>query len=96
MVACVSPSDRYFEESVSTLNYATRAANISNIPQKNIDPKIKIINDLKNKIRLLQLELKGANEHIAYLTRLTGEEPKAFGMNLMKVEEEFEIDGKKY
>jgi hypothetical protein len=47
MIACISPSDKYFEESVSTLNYAQRAANISNQPVKNIDPKIRIINDLK-------------------------------------------------
>ena len=26
MVACISPSDKFYEESVSTLNYATRAA----------------------------------------------------------------------
>lgn len=47
MIACISPSDRYFDESISTLNYASRAANISNIPVKNIDPKIRIINELK-------------------------------------------------
>ena len=49
MVACIAPLDRFFEESVSTLNYATRAANITNLPMKNVDPKIKIINELKVK-----------------------------------------------
>ena len=68
MIACISPSDRYFEESISTLNYASRAANISNIPVKNVDLKIRIINELKHKIRLLQIELKNANEHIGFLT----------------------------
>ena len=86
MIACVSPSDHYLEESVSTLNYATRAGDISNVPEKNIDPKIKIINDLKTKIRMLQIELKCANDHIAHLSNLTGEAPKSFGLNLMKVE----------
>lgn len=38
---------------------------------------------------MLQLELKNANDHITYLTAMTGEEPKAFGMQLMKVEEDF-------
>jgi hypothetical protein len=47
MIACISPSDKFLEESISTLNYATRAANISNQPVKNIDPKIRIINELK-------------------------------------------------
>ncbi len=86
MIACISPSDRYFEESVSTLNYATRAANISNQPVKNVDPKIRIINELKvsyhnvkvlqHKIRMLQIELKCANEHIIYLANIAGEMPK--------------------
>jgi hypothetical protein len=49
MIACISPSDRYLEESISTLNYAMRAANISNQPIKNIDPKIRIIHELKVK-----------------------------------------------
>ena len=100
MIACISPSDRYLEESTSTLNYATRAANISNIPVKNVDPKIRIINELKvsyrhkskqvqNKVRMLQIELKNANEHIAFLTNLTGEKPKLFGLTLMKVEDDY-------
>ncbi len=28
MIACIAPSDRFLEENVSTLNYATRASNI--------------------------------------------------------------------
>jgi hypothetical protein len=38
---------------------------------------------------MLQIELKNANEHIAYLTNLTGEKLKTFGITLMKVEEDF-------
>ena len=38
---------------------------------------------------MLQIELKNANEHIAYLTNLTGEKPKTFGLTLMKVEEDY-------
>lgn len=38
MMACLSPSDRFLEENLSTLNYAARASLISNIPTKNIDP----------------------------------------------------------
>eukprot|EP00347_Sterkiella_histriomuscorum_P017844 403347757 len=89
MIACISPSDKYYEESVSTLNYAQRAANISNQPVKNVDPKIRIINELKHKVRMLQIELKNANDHIAYLTNLTNEQPKAFGLQLMKVEDDY-------
>jgi hypothetical protein len=47
MIACISPADKFYEESLSTLNYASRAANICNQPIKNTDPKIKIISELK-------------------------------------------------
>ena len=44
---------------------------------------------MKHKVRLLQIELKNANDHIAYLTHMTGEKVKVFGMQLMKVEDDF-------
>lgn len=40
MIACLSPSDKYIEENLSTLAYAAKASLISNIPTRNIDPKI--------------------------------------------------------
>lgn len=33
MIACLSPSDYYVDENISTLNYATKASFIANIPQ---------------------------------------------------------------
>jgi len=39
MIACITPIDLYFEENISTLNYATRAAKITNAPTVNMDPK---------------------------------------------------------
>jgi len=38
MIACLSPSDKFIEENLSTLNYASKAALISNLPTKNNDP----------------------------------------------------------
>lgn len=64
MIACVTPSDNFYEENVSTLNYATRASYIANAPKKNIDARTREILDLKAKNKLLELELKNANEHI--------------------------------
>lgn len=32
MIACVSPSSVYFEETLSTMNYAARTMNIKNKP----------------------------------------------------------------
>ena len=57
MIACISPADRFYEESISTLNYATRAANISNQPVKNVDPKIRIINELKVRSTIMIIEI---------------------------------------
>jgi hypothetical protein len=39
MIACVSPSSAYFDETLSTLNYATRTMNIKNKPVIQMDQK---------------------------------------------------------
>ena len=64
MIACLSPSDSYIDENMSTLAYATKASYISNEPVKNEDPKVKMINELKQKVSQLQRELASANNHI--------------------------------
>ena len=61
MIACVTPSDHFYEENVSTLNYATRASYIANAPKKNIDARTREIQELKQKNKLLEVELKNAN-----------------------------------
>lgn len=53
MIACLSPSDAYVEENLSTLTYATKASYISNEPVKNEDPKMKMISELKQKVASL-------------------------------------------
>jgi hypothetical protein len=49
MMACLSPSDKYIEENLSTLNYAAKASLISNVPTKNVDPQILKLNETKKK-----------------------------------------------
>ena len=39
MVACISPADNNYDETLSTLRYANRAKNIQNKPKINEDPK---------------------------------------------------------
>lgn len=39
MLACIVPADNFFEENVSTLNYAMKTTYIYNEPVKNDDPK---------------------------------------------------------
>ena len=72
MVACLPPSDFYLDENISTLTYATKASYISNEPNKNEDPKMKIISELKKKVKSLEKELDAANNHITFLTSLSG------------------------
>lgn len=57
MVACVSPSDRYVEETVSTLLFAGRASNIENVPHVNEDPVTALVRQLREEIRQLKTEL---------------------------------------
>jgi hypothetical protein len=44
-----------------TLDYAAKAAMISNKPVKNDDPKTKAIMELKSQVRTLTMELLRAN-----------------------------------
>lgn len=57
MIACVSPSDRDFMETLSTLKYANRARNIKNKVTINQDKSSRTIASLKKEIQQLQLEL---------------------------------------
>lgn len=68
MLACLNPCDAYIEENLNTLQYAARAAFISNKPIKNEDPKTKLIEDLKQQIKVLTEELMKANETIQFLS----------------------------
>ena len=47
MIACISPLDSFLEDNISTLSYATKASCIANDPIKNLDPKTKVIIDLR-------------------------------------------------
>eukprot|EP00002_Diphylleia_rotans_P001753 TRINITY_DN10992_c0_g1_i2.p1 TRINITY_DN10992_c0_g1~~TRINITY_DN10992_c0_g1_i2.p1 ORF type:complete len:1134 (+),score=246.54 TRINITY_DN10992_c0_g1_i2:1122-4523(+) len=57
MIACVSPADVNFEETLNTLKYAYRARNIQNKPLVNIESDSAIIVKLKQTIHALQAEL---------------------------------------
>ena len=57
MIACVSPSDRDFMETLNTLKYANRARNIKNKVTANQDKTSRTIATLRQEIQNLQLEL---------------------------------------
>ena len=58
MIACVSPAETNYEESLSTIRYASRARNIKNKPVVNRDPNSMLIESLRQQIQTLQFEVK--------------------------------------
>lgn len=86
MIACLSPSDAYIDENISTLTYASKAHNISNIPVKNIDPKSKLTKKLKREIRDLKKELDEVYQQIDLLSEISVLEKHEQAYKLKEIE----------
>ena len=54
MVACLSPADNNYDETISTLRYANRAKNIKNKPKINEDPKDAMLREYQEEITKLK------------------------------------------
>ncbi|XP_065095899.1 kinesin-like protein KIF17 [Ochlerotatus camptorhynchus] len=54
MVACISPADFNYDETLSTLRYASRAKNIANKPKINEDPKDTMLREYQEEIQRLK------------------------------------------
>lgn len=59
MIACLSPSDDNYEESLSTLRYANRAKSIQNRPRINEDPKDALLWEFQEEIKKLRALVSG-------------------------------------
>lgn len=59
MVACISPADNNYDETLSTLRYANRAKNIQNKPKINEDPKDALLRQYQDEIKKLKEMLDG-------------------------------------
>lgn len=59
MVACLSPADNNYDETLSTLRYANRAKNIKNKPKINEDPKDALLRQFQEEIKQLKAMLMG-------------------------------------
>lgn len=57
MIACVSPAESNYEETLSSIKYASRARNIKNKPIVNRDANSMLIEALRNQITTLQAEI---------------------------------------
>lgn len=54
MVACLSPADNNYDETLSSLRYAHRAKNIRNKPRINEDPKDALLREYQEEIKHLK------------------------------------------
>ncbi len=70
MIACISPIDRDFSETKSTLNYAQRARNIRNRVKVNQDKHSRQIIQLQMEIERLRA-LVDKNEHLASVKKIS-------------------------
>ncbi|XP_031627894.1 osmotic avoidance abnormal protein 3 isoform X2 [Contarinia nasturtii] len=57
MIACISPAEFNYDETLSTLRYASRAKNISNRPVINEDPKDAMLREYQAEISQLKAQL---------------------------------------
>ena len=57
MIACVSPAEFNFDESLNTLKYASRARNIKNKPIINRDPNSALIAQLRQQLHEMQKDM---------------------------------------
>ena len=71
MIACISPVDRDFSETKSTLNYAQRARNIRNRVKVNQDKHSRQIIQLQMEIERLRA-LVDKNEHLSLVMNNNG------------------------
>lgn len=62
MIATISPADVNYGETLSTLNYASRAKNIVNTPTVNEDNSVKVIRGLQAEVTRLRKLLEDASQ----------------------------------
>lgn len=60
MIANISPANNSYDETLSTLRYASRAKNIQNKPKVNEDPKDALLKEFAQEINRLKALLAEA------------------------------------
>jgi uncharacterized membrane protein YukC len=86
MIACISPSDNNYDETLSTLRYANRAKNIKNQPRINEDPKDALLREYQQEIERLKQMVQAPGVQIHPPSAASGEDIEAlkvedFGFN---------------
>ena len=65
MIAAVSPADYNYDETLSTLRYASRAKQIKNKPKLNEDPKDALLREYMDEIKKLKQLLEMQTQGVA-------------------------------
>ena len=97
MIACVSPADYNYEETLSTLRYASRAKNIANKPKINEDPKDAMLREYQNEIEILRKMLEKSSANIRESENYTTtaiDMQEQINKEKLKIEKEFEEKAK--
>jgi hypothetical protein len=67
MIACISPADINFEETLNTLKYANRARNITNKAVINRDAHASLIASLRREVSLLKMQVRANNNRTDFV-----------------------------
>jgi kinesin family member 17 len=95
MVACISPADYNYEETLSTLRYASRAKNITNKPKINEDPKDAMLREYQTEINMLRQMLEKSAVATNHDTDNSVEIREQIQQEKLKIEKEFEEKAQK-
>ncbi|CAG5978438.1 unnamed protein product [Menidia menidia] len=87
MIACLSPADNNYEESLSTLRYANRAKSIQNRPRINEDPKDALLREYQEEIKRLRALITGQLGTAGRLSAPTRQQSSATGEKREKIKE---------
>lgn len=90
MVACISPADYNYEETLSTLRYASRAKNIANKPKINEDPKDAMLREYQNEINMLRKMLEKSSGGLTENDLQVVDIQEQIEKEKLKIEKEFE------
>ncbi|CEF59819.1 Kinesin, motor domain and P-loop containing nucleoside triphosphate hydrolase domain-containing protein [Strongyloides ratti] len=97
MIACVSPSDNNYDETLSTLRYANRAKNIKNKPKINEDPKDALLREYQEEIERLKAFVKHGDSRRKSIVDIEAERQKLrkeYEESMKKIRQEYENEQK--
>lgn len=81
MIAAISPADDNYQETLTTLNYATRAKSIKNKPRVNEDPKDALLKQYEDEIKRLKQMLEKGGSNV-----VPGMDPAPYASNQANIE----------